>query len=536
MPNDLDIDFAIVPLNPVKFIDRKLGRFDGSLGVDLINAYQEHKCYFQKWQQDDVSYIQVLSKFDFITEVIDLESGLIAAALPVTMANTMLTGQTFNIYTIDLNFPVLALASGYYYLKTTYLGAAIEPTVLRSEPFHLAEEHPNTMLIEYRNSENNFSVVFFENLFFKFRVEGLIANFNPESDDLIYNDQKRNATLLDSIPYRSFTLFIGNQEGIPDWVADKANRIFSCDSITIDGEYYQKVDGSSWEIERAEEYAFIGISIEVMPVENRFLQRLKTQNGTVIDSSDFIIVQKIENYANLSAALTVQGKFRDRSLLEKICLIRTGVAFNIKIGITDGGVEIGEFLISELVTTLNINYLFTTEEALYITGISNLSFLSLIYKQLDQKPTVPASSGPGSVPRGATIIYDPLTADELAENFDIVSGLGRENTLWNGFAIADGRNGTKNRQALFPLGYKPGENTLHDTGGASEITLTIDQIPEHSHEYINSSGDDFRRSVGTGAKVFRTNQVTQTSKVGGGQAHSNMPPYIVSLWVTKIID
>lgn len=73
--------------------------------------------------------------------------------------------------------------------------------------------------------------------------------------------------------------------------------------------------------------------------------------------------------------------------------------------------------------------------------------------------------------------------------------------------------------------------TLGDTGGEAAHTLDITEIPSHNHA-IHSPGQ-----AGTGTSdygVVRLNQVwgsNYSGDTGGGQAHNNMPPYlVVNVW------
>ena len=77
-------------------------------------------------------------------------------------------------------------------------------------------------------------------------------------------------------------------------------------------------------------------------------------------------------------------------------------------------------------------------------------------------------------------------------------------------------------------------NASGKTGGEKEVTLTVEQIPAHSHSVnkgsnVNANGWNFIGGYGGDVPSDTKNNTDQT---GGGQAHNNMPPfYTVYIWI-----
>lgn len=170
-------------------------------------------------------------------------------------------------------------------------------------------------------------------------------------------------------------------------------------------------------------------------------------------------------------------------------------------------------------------------------------------------------TGAGPVPPGGIIMWSGSVASIPA-----------------GWALCDGTNDTPDLRGRFIVGYQAGNpdyGTIGNTGGASAVTLTTNQIPTHNHtastvadhthtgttggngahshkldNLTNLVGGD--RGLASGSKsgssdtwnnpsnhthTFTTagagSHTHTIGNTGGGQSHENRPPYYVLAYIMK---
>lgn len=146
-----------------------------------------------------------------------------------------------------------------------------------------------------------------------------------------------------------------------------------------------------------------------------------------------------------------------------------------------------------------------------------------------------------SVPAGLDGFYraTPAKTDSL---LDHIFPVGSIYFAYNHTSPASLFGGTWTRIENAFLWATTSGGTIGQTGGESTHTLTVNEIPSHKHiavkgydadvaDYFGGSTYNWGFTGGDSTASAVTGYTVNTSAVGGGKAHNNMPPYIqVSAW------
>ena len=222
-----------------------------------LKSWQNKVTFWQPWQQSDVLVIQILGQALGFTgtvnfysmRIIDCKGKVIKSVVP-TSPGVLASDTIWNV-----KMGLWDVPEGKYFVQYKFQGYFSDlDTYVISQPIHVKERHENTVLIQYKNSFNDQGLIWaYDELEMQIRIPAALVEFLPQNKNNVYFDQPMNATLISAVPYREFQLVIG-QDGsyIPDWLADKIDRVLSCDSTLIDGKAYTRKQGAALDPKRIE--------------------------------------------------------------------------------------------------------------------------------------------------------------------------------------------------------------------------------------------------------------------------------------------
>lgn len=269
MPNTIKIPH----LNPIKFVSnarafnvrQHIRHLDQALQSEITYNFQEPKEYGAKFNDTDPVYWQVVTNYGPVTcKLVNCDGD--------TVINGTVTAIVTDFYTAPetawgCELDISGLDEGTYQAMFS-VGSGSAKREFISEKIRIASNHSNTAMISYTHRENKAGAIFENGEIFYFRVEGLLTDFQPGSNDVVYEDQTADLVSITATPFRSWKFVAGNEEGIPDWVADRLNRIFGCDTVNIEDRQFTRLEGGKMDRNGDRDYPLSGWTIELRESES----------------------------------------------------------------------------------------------------------------------------------------------------------------------------------------------------------------------------------------------------------------------------
>lgn len=172
-----------------------------------------------------------------------------------------------------------------------------------------------------------------------------------------------------------------------------------------------------------------------------------------------------------------------------------------------------------------------TDKADYTEG---KNIRALIQRVADLEQDLGEAQG---VPVGTIQMWAGTTAPT---NYLLCDGGSFVATEYPKLQLVLGSTNTPDLKGRFIVGYDsrdtnpdPDYTTIGNVGGEPKHTLTIEEIPPHSHSYTRPLQVSKINDQQAKYWVSPGNEEAQTGTIGGGLAHENRPPYYVLAYIIK---
>jgi hypothetical protein len=301
--NAMGYSIFVPHLSPVKFVplgatmpaQYHFAHMDAWWFSEQIQMYLHQPKYFAKWQTNDLIKLQVQTNGlgPVQVEVLNAKGEVQnTVALNNVINQAIISPQLLWEGDVDPS----GLTEGVYYLHLT-AGTGGDIAEMISEPLEVKADWPDTLLIEYSNKKNKQAVVFTTGYNPSFRVEGWIDNFKPDATFTSYVNQPADIQLLNGIPYRTHKLNIGFDQGHPDWVFDKVNRITLLNTVLYDGDQFSRDSDAKWEAINIPGSPLKFSSIQIRPSKNRDGISHPNNGGTINSGTALTVAYNIDTAA-----------------------------------------------------------------------------------------------------------------------------------------------------------------------------------------------------------------------------------------------
>lgn len=259
--------------------------FDTEQYFNLIRPQEQKADYIQTWLEGDIPKWQIFTNFGPVQmNVIDCNGNQLEASHSFTIKTVTptLLQPGWNCYELAIPQPV---SRGRFFFQLS-VGSDEAQELYISEPQQVTNYIPNSISSLYQNTVNHGGIIFETGITFQFRTEGGISRLAPKAFRTTWVDQPYNTETINAIPYREWKLTIGDGRGVPDWVSDKMNHVFCCDTVQVNGVEYTLPDNAEWSPATEDDYPMSGWSTTVRQTKN--MDGLYTENNNALADKIFV--------------------------------------------------------------------------------------------------------------------------------------------------------------------------------------------------------------------------------------------------------
>jgi len=265
----MSVTYKIPFINPIRFHQSGVGDFF----YNEIPDFEVRRGWAQPYVMGDRPFVQIHCSSPASTMLMSLMDN---AGTVYKTWSVYYSGYTFGtgadktyLYNWTGIFP--AVAEGFYFLKLLVQDSE-GYMIFYSEPIRLYTTAPdNHIILRYTHDENDFGVVFVGYLFMMRLQAGLKSEgFQPGGKFTMYQDLDYQSEVLTSQPYNVEKWTFGSSEGIPNWVADKINRLFGLSTTIIDATYYCRNEGAKMERQGVEHFPLAVWQLELIKKDNPY--------------------------------------------------------------------------------------------------------------------------------------------------------------------------------------------------------------------------------------------------------------------------
>lgn len=241
---------------------------DEDFYIRTVRHYQQEIGYLQPFQQSDIArdmfYSNDGTTARWTARLLD-QYGNVVNGKTVTVSNN--GGPYTGMYNYSVQFSLWDLPEGVYFLQYRYAhGGGSTYSYFLNEPFELRQVYEKTVRIDYKNSYNDQDIIYYSDSWeFQLRLHGVLTPLATDAQYSVYEDQPLNTTMVSGIPFRTHDLVLYD---LPEWMADKVNRIMLHNTTKIEGKKWTREAAAKLERKQSETNPIVYHVLKLREAEN----------------------------------------------------------------------------------------------------------------------------------------------------------------------------------------------------------------------------------------------------------------------------